>query len=116
MKSILERFEKDFLAIFNTMLILGIILEGENVWTYQIKKRFSEINEYKSSIPDSTLYTTLTKLEKNYELIISKEDESVQRRYFSATDKGRKEFALAKEFWNTICLMGNVSFNRLVIK
>lgn len=109
----MERFEKDFYAVLNTMLLLGIIIEGKKVWTYQIKKRFSELNEYRDSIPDSTLYSTLNKLEKEYGLIESIEDKNVQRRYFIASSKGISEFGNTRIFWSNLCSMGVRAIEKL---
>ena len=115
-KNIIERFEKDFFAILNTILILGIIIEGKQVWTYQIKKRFSELNEYRSSIPDSSLYSTLNKLEHDYGLIVSIENESVQRRYFKVTSKGIEEFTNATSLWSSFCSIGVRAIEKLELQ
>ena len=114
-KKLIDRFEKDLFGVLNTMLILGIIIEGKNVWTYQIKKRLGELNDFRNSIPESTLYTTLNKLEKEYRLIQSTIDEEVQRRYFSTTNKGIEEFNDLILFWQKINMLGSTAVEKLNI-
>lgn len=98
-KSLQDRFEKDFNGLLTILLILGIILEGEHVWTSQIKKRFKEITQKLEGIPTSTLYANLSKLENIYGLIKSKNDEIVQRRFYFPTKKGIREFQALQEHW-----------------
>jgi len=101
-KDILERFKKDIEGSFTTLLILGIILESKRVWTYQIKKKFTEITMHPENIPTSSFYSILNKLETCYGLIISEKDDSVQRRYYLPTEKGKQDFNRLKNYWSSV--------------
>ena len=101
-KKILDRFDKDVKGALTTLLIIGIIIEGKRVWTYQIKKRFRELSHDGSTIPDSTLYSTLNKLENDYGILISENDPEVQRRFFFISEEGKREFFRIKSFWFNI--------------
>ena len=104
-KKLLERFEKDFKGSLNALLIIGIIVKENRVWTYQIKKRLKKITNSHENISNSSLYSLLGRLEKDYQLITSEKDESVQRRYYMPTKICKSEFEAGKNFWLDIIEM-----------
>lgn len=116
MKNIIERFEKDVDGSFNTLLILGIILEGERVWTYQIKNKFKKITGRSDNMPTSSFYSVLNKLEYIYESIVSEKDDSVQRRYYLPTKKGLEDYKQLQEYWINMIYKSKDSLEMIQIK
>ena len=112
-KKLIERFDKDLKGSLNAFLILGIILEGKRVWTYQIKKRLKKITNSHEKINNSSLYSLLGRLEKDYQLIFSEKDEAVQRRYFMPTKICKAEFEEAKKYWINLIETANSAIDLL---
>ena len=107
MKNLIGRFNKDVDGFFTTLIILGIIIKEERVWSYQIKNLFKKIKSNSEEIPTSTFYSNLNKLEADYGLIYSEKDESVQRRYYLPTKLGKQEFSNLKNYWLEMVHLSN---------
>lgn len=98
-KDIVDRFEKDVNGALTTLLVLGIIIEGQRVWTYQIKQRFRILTNQTDNIPTSSLYAMLNKLETMYGLITSEKDEVVQRRFYLPTKDSLLQYQRLQDYW-----------------
>ena len=109
----MERLEKDARGALTAILILSIIQKEEKIWGYQIKKELKEITNATSHIKDSSLYTVLRNLEKNYKLLSSEMKE--RRRYYSLTKLGRQEIAHAFEYWLGLVQTSISAFEKLRI-
>lgn len=112
-KKLLERFEKDVKGSLNALLIIGIIVKENRVWTYQIKKRLKKITNSHENISNSSLYSLLGRLEKDYQLISSEKDESVQRRYYMPTKICKSEFDEGKRYWSDLIETANIAIQLL---
>ena len=98
-KDIVDRFEKDVNGALTTLLVLGIIIEGQRVWTYQIKQRYKVLTNQGENIPTSSLYAMLNKLETMYGLITSEKDEVVQRRFYLPTKDSLLQYQRLQDYW-----------------
>ena len=98
-KDIVDRFEKDVNGALTTLLVLGIIIEGQRVWTYQIKQRYKVLTNQGENIPTSSLYAMLNKLETIYGLITSEKDEVVQRRFYLPTKDSLLQYQRLQDYW-----------------
>lgn len=109
------KINKELIKGSTTMLILEM-LSKENMYGYQMIKKLSEKSESIFELKEGTLYPILHSLEEK-ELIISYWDESTakKRKYYSITDKGKKQLKDKKEEWNIFSeginkVIGGVSF------
>ena len=109
----MERLEKDARGALTAILILSIIQKEEKIWGYQIKKELKEITNATSHIKDSSLYTVLRNLEKNYKLLSSEMKE--RRRYYSLTELGKQEITHAFEYWFSLIQTSMRAFEKLRI-
>jgi DNA-binding PadR family transcriptional regulator len=109
--SLLNRLEKEIKGSLITLLILVIIMKNEKIWGYQIKLTLKKLTG--SNIQNSTLYTILRNLEKNYDLLTSEMIE--RRRYYTLSTKGIKETYKAINYWFTMMNSSLELFNELKV-
>lgn len=83
----------------NTSLLVLSLIETQDMYGYQIIKELKRKSENVFELKEGSLYPVLHALE-NEKLItsyIEETDSARKRRYYSITDKGRKELADKKE-------------------
>ena len=97
MVTLSERYKKDFEGLLTYLLLLGIIVEEERIWTNSLRHRINSIKKNQKLIPLSSFYTILSKLEKNHSLIQSSFVKN--RKFYGPTKKGIKEYNHLKEYF-----------------
>ena len=109
------KVNKELLKGSTTMLILEM-LKNENMYGYQMIKKLSEKSEDVFELKEGTLYPILHGLEEEG-LITSYWDETTakKRKYYSITEKGKKQLKEKKEEWKIFSnginkVIGGVSF------
>lgn len=109
------KINKELLKGSTSMLVLNL-LEKENLYGYEMIKRLKEKSENVFELKEGTLYPILHNLESN-DLISSYWDESTakKRKYYSITEKGKKQLKDKKEEWQVFStginkVIGGVSF------
>jgi DNA-binding PadR family transcriptional regulator len=95
--NLIGRLEKDAKGSFVFILILAIIHTEQNTWGYQIKKKLQMIMNSEQEINDSTLYTTLRNLEKNYGYVTSEFVD--KRRIYHLSEFGKEHIAEIYTYW-----------------
>lgn len=99
----MEKISKELIGASSIPIILSILSENES-YGYEIIQKVKAISNGKIEYGDGTLYPVLHKLEKK-ELIESywKIPESGRKRkYYTISNKGKKELVSQKENWTTI--------------
>lgn len=112
-KVLIERFDKDVKGSLTALLIIGIIVKHKRIWTYQIKKTLKTITNSEDNISNSSLYSLLGRLEKDYHLIYSEKDKEVQRRFYMATEKCETEFNRVKAYWIELMNLADYAIKKL---
>lgn len=109
------KVSKELLKGSTTMLILEM-LKNENMYGYQMIKKLSEKSQNIFELKEGTLYPILHSLEEE-NFISSYWDESTakKRKYYSITEKGKKQLKERKEEWKIFSngvnkVLGGVSF------
>lgn len=109
------KISKELVGGSNTLLILNL-LKNKNMYGYQIIKELSEKSENVFEMREGTLYPILHSMEEK-DLIVSYWDESTakKRRYYSITEKGKKQLKEQMEEWKIFSIginkvLGGVSF------
>lgn len=109
------KIDKELLKGSTTMLILNL-LEKENMYGYQMIKNLAEKSENIFELKEGTLYPILHGLEEKG-FITSYWDESTakKRKYYTITEKGKKQLKDKKVEWKTFSesinkVIGGVSF------
>lgn len=109
------KINKELLKGSTTMIILNL-LSKQNMYGYEMIKKLSMQSENVFELKEGTLYPILHTLEEK-SLIISYWDESTskRRKYYSITEKGRKDLESRKEEWKIFStginkVIGGVSF------
>jgi PadR family transcriptional regulator PadR len=92
---------KDFIAASLIPLVLIILTESEN-YGYELIQQLKSRSEAKLNIAEGTLYPVLKKMEeKNWLASKWKNAESgKQRKYYSITQKGKKQLFEQLEQWS----------------
>ena len=95
----------------STELIVLSVLEGENMYGYQMIKDLREKSENIFEFQEGTLYPILHKLEEKG-WIISYWDEisGKKRKYYSITKDGKKQLKSKKEEWQIF----STSMNQII--
>jgi PadR family transcriptional regulator PadR len=98
--SMVENY-KDFIAASLIPLVLIILTESEN-YGYELIQQLKSRSEAKLNIAEGTLYPVLKKMEeKNWLASKWKNAESgKQRKYYSITQKGKKQLFEQLEQWS----------------
>ena len=98
--SMVENY-KDFIAASLIPLVLIILTESEN-YGYELIQQLKSRSEAKLNIAEGTLYPVLKKMEeKNWLASKWKNAESgKQRKYYSITQKGKKQLSEQLEQWS----------------
>ena len=109
------KVSKELLKGSTTMLILEM-LKNKNMYGYQMIKKLSEKSQNIFELKEGTLYPILHSLEEE-NFISSYWDESTakKRKYYSITEKGKKQLKERKEEWKIFSngvnkVLGGVSF------
>jgi DNA-binding PadR family transcriptional regulator len=111
--SFFDRLDKDVKGSLTVILILGIIKREEITWGYQIKKELQRISNSEERIKDSSLYTILNSLEKQYGLLVSKSQD--RRRYYSLSQIGKDNLSDIFTYWINFVLKSLQSLNEIGI-
>lgn len=95
------KINKELLKGSTTMLILEM-LKDENMYGYKMIKKLSQKSENIFELKEGTLYPILHGLEENG-FITSYWDETTvkKRKYYTITEKGKKQLKEKKEEWKT---------------
>jgi PadR family transcriptional regulator PadR len=94
---------KNLVAASTKPIILALLYRGES-YGYRILQRVRQVAGGKLGWSSAMLYPVLHRLEKDG-FIRSKwklSGEGRMRKYYSLTDRGRKEFAAEREQWQSI--------------
>lgn len=109
------KVNKELVKGSTTMLVLEM-LNDENMYGYQLIKKLSEKSKNIFELKEGTLYPILHGLEGE-NLITSYWDETTakRRKYYSITEKGKKNLRDKKEEWKIFSsgvnrVVGGVSF------
>ncbi len=109
------KIDKELLKGSTTMLILEL-LNGEDMYGYQMMKRLHEKSEDVFELKEGTLYPILHLLEEK-SFIFSYWDESTakKRKYYTITERGKTYLNDKKEEWKIFKggidkVLGGVSF------
>ena len=91
---------KELLKGSTSMLVLGV-LDGEEMYGYQIIKELERRSETVFSLKEGTLYPILHTLEQDglLEAYWEETDSARKRRFYKITRKGKKELQRQKEEW-----------------
>ena len=109
--NLIDRLEKDAKGSLVFILILAIIHTEGETWGYQIKKKLQVIMNSNQEINDSTLYTTLRNLEKNYGFVDS--EFINKRRMYKLTMYGKDHINDIYEYWIKLLKQSLFSFKSL---
>lgn len=109
--NLIDRLEKDAKGSLVFILILAIIHTDQNTWGYQIKKKLQLIMNSDQEISDSTLYTTLRNLEKNYGFVTSEFIE--KRRIYKLSEYGKEHINVIYDYWIKLLQQSAMSFKLL---
>lgn len=92
------KLSKELIKGSSAMLVLGV-LDGSEMYGYQIIKELERRSENVFSMKEGTLYPILHSLEsEGYVTAYWEETESARKRkYYRITDKGRREFIRQRE-------------------
>ncbi len=93
----------DILRGHTETIILNILSKGDS-YGYEISKRINDTSEGMIDIKDATIYTALSRMEKD-ELITTYWGEGVggaRRRYYAITKAGREKHSELVEEWKVI--------------
>ena len=91
---------KELLKGSTSMLVLGV-LDGEEMYGYQIIKELERRSETVFSLKEGTLYPILHTLEQDglLEAYWEETGSARKRRFYKITKKGKKELQRQKEEW-----------------
>lgn len=99
----MEKISKELIGASSIPIILSILSESES-YGYEIIQKVKAISNGKIEYGDGTLYPVLHKLEKK-ELIESywrTPESGRKRKYYTISNKGKKELVSQKKNWITI--------------
>ena len=109
------KISKELIKGSTTMLVLTLLKES-NMYGYEMIKKLKEKSENVFELKEGTLYPILHALEEKG-LISSYWDETTakKRKYYSITEKGKKQLKDKKEEWQKFSnginhVLGGVSF------
>ena len=96
----------DIMRGYNDILILYLLLE-EDSYGYAISKRISEISEGIYDIKETTLYSSINRLEKNgyIDSYIGEVTKGRERTYFTITRAGREYYVQKCDEWESTKLL-----------
>lgn len=109
--NLIDRLDKDAKGSLVFILILAIIHKEQNTWGYQIKKKLQLVLNADQEINDSTLYTTLRNLEKNYGFVTSEFIE--KRRIYKLSEYGKDHIYDIYDYWMKLLSQSILSFKIL---
>lgn len=109
--NLIDRLEKDAKGSLVFILILAIIHKEQNTWGYQIKKKIQLVMNTDQEINDSTLYTTLRNLEKNYGFVTSEFID--KRRMYKLSEYGKEHIYDIYDYWMNLLSQSVMSFKIL---
>lgn len=93
----------DSMRGFNDLIILAILAEGDN-YGYEMSQKIHQLSDQRYLLKETTLYSALTRLEKNGWLISydGSHTHGRKRTYYAITDAGRMELESRQEEWSEI--------------
>lgn len=94
---------KDLVAASSTLLVLGILEEGES-YGYAIVKRVSELSGGRLQWTDGMLYPLLHRLERlgHVEARWGESESGRKRKYYRITGEGLEELAAQRRQWRVV--------------
>ena len=94
------KFDRSLLSGSTRLLVLSLLAEGD-CYGYQIIRTLSARSEEVFDFQEGTLYPVLHKLEGDGEVrAYEKEEGGRKRRYYTLTERGRKQLSEEKEQWH----------------
>lgn len=94
------KFDKSLLSGSTRLLVLSLLAE-EDCYGYQLIRKLEERSQKVFSLQEGTLYPVLHKLEGDGAVrAYEKEEGGRKRRYYTLTDRGRKQLTEEKEQWH----------------
>ena len=97
----MTEISSDVIRGYNDTMILFLLLNTPS-YGYEISKQIKTLSENKYNIKETTLYSAVTRMEKNgYVESYSQEsaDTGKKRTYYRITDEGKKYYAEKCEEW-----------------
>lgn len=97
----MAELSSDIMRGFNDVIVLSVLMEGDS-YGYDISRCISERSGGRYPIKETTLYSTITRLEKNGYIrsYVGTESFGRQRTYYSVTQGGRRYFEEKCAEWN----------------
>jgi PadR family transcriptional regulator, regulatory protein PadR len=94
---------KELIAASSAIIVLSILNESEN-YGYQLIKRVKELSDEEINWTDGMLYPVLHRIESKgfIKSIWKLSATGRKRKYYTITEKGKKELKNEKNQWNTV--------------
>ena len=98
-----ELISSDVIRGYNDTIILFLLLKSPS-YGYEISKRIREMSGGKYIIKETTLYSAVTRLEKNgcVTSFAGNENSGKRRTYYRITEKGRQYYREKCQEWSLV--------------